>query len=80
MRGSTPYQKNHDRRLRNGGGLMYLVVVAFSGEHALKVQLEEVGRYSSEDEAKAAIEDFVEGVLELERPGYQGLVSKIIKI
>ena len=59
---------------------MYIAVIAFTGDSAMKVQIEEVGRFGSEDEAESAIADYIEGTLELERPGFKGLASEIIKV
>ena len=59
---------------------MYIALVAFSGPHATQVQLENVGLFSTEHEAEVAIEGFIEDVLEIERPGYSGLVKKIFSL
>lgn len=59
---------------------MYIALVAFSGPHATQVQLENVGLFSTEHEAEIAIENFIEGVVEIERPGYTGLVKKIFSL
>jgi hypothetical protein len=59
---------------------MFLAIVAYTGPDALKVQIDEVGRYPTESEAKAAIENFIEGTIEIERPEYQGLQSRVIEI
>ena len=39
-----------------------------------------MGRFSTAEGANQAIENFVEGVLEIERPGYEQLVKKVIEI
>ena len=59
---------------------MFLAIVAFTGPDAFQVQVEEVGRFSTVEEANQAMENFVEGVLEIERPGYEQLVKKVIEI
>lgn len=56
---------------------MYVALVAFSGPHATQVQLDKVGIFPTEPDAETAIEDFIESVLKIERPGYTGLVKKI---
>lgn len=59
---------------------MYLAVVAFTGPDTFQVQVEEVGRFNSEEEAALAIDDFVEGVLEIERAGYEQLAKKVFEL
>ena len=59
---------------------MFLAIVAFIGTDALKVQIEEVGRFSKKEDAQSAVEDFIENVLEIERPGYTHLAEKIMEI
>lgn len=59
---------------------MYLAVVAFTGPDTFQVQVEEVGRFNSEEEAASAMDDFVEGVLEIERPGYEQLAKKVFEL
>ena len=59
---------------------MLLAMVAFTGEESLQVQLEKVGFYQSVDEAEQGIAIFVEEVLEIERPNYEGLTTRIIKV
>jgi len=59
---------------------MYVALVAFLGPHAAQIQLEKVGIFPTEPDAEIAIEDFIESVLEIERPGYTGLVKKIFPI
>ena len=58
----------------------YLAVVGYTGPEATQIQLDYVGTFDSEDEANQALEEFIEGDLEIERPGYQGLVTKIFRI
>lgn len=59
---------------------MFLAMVAFTGEESLQVQLEKVGFYHSVDEAEQGIAIFVEEVLEIERPNYKGLTTRIIEV
>jgi len=58
----------------------YLVVVAYTGPEAIQIQLNYVGTFDSEGKANQALEGFIEGTLEIERPGYQGLVTKIFRV
>lgn len=59
---------------------MFLAILAFIGPEAVKVQIEEVGRFPKKDEAQQAIKDFIENFLEIERQGYSHLAEKIIEI
>ena len=59
---------------------MFLAIVAFTGEESLQVQVEKVGFYQSVDEAEQGIAIFVEEVLEIERPNYKGLTTRIISV
>ena len=59
---------------------MLLAMVAFTGEESLQVQLEKVGFYQSVDEAEQGIAIFVEEALEIERPNYKGLTTRIISV
>ena len=59
---------------------MFLAIVAFTGEESLQVQVEKVGFYQSVDEAEQGIAIFVEEILEIERPNYKGLTTRIISV
>ena len=59
---------------------MYHAIVAFKGPASFQIQIEEVGVYENREEAEHAINNFIEDVLEVERPGYESLVSKIVKL
>ena len=59
---------------------MYVSVIAFNGPDTVEIQIEKVGIHETIEEAEQAIENFIEDVLEIERPGFKDLVSKILKI
>ena len=59
---------------------MYHAIVAFKGPTSFQIQIEGVGVYETREKAEHAINDFIEDVLEIERPGYEDLVSKIVKL
>ena len=59
---------------------MYAAVIAFLGPYANQIQLEMVGVFPSEKDAENAIQNFIDSVLEVERPDYSGLVKKIFFI
>ena len=58
--------------------MKYIAVLAYNGPVASEIQLDCIGAFSEESEAKEAIENYIIDTLEVEREGYQNLVVKII--
>jgi len=42
-----------------------------------QIQVDYIGTFNSEEKAEQAIEEFIEGTLEIERPDHQGLVTRV---
>ena len=59
---------------------MYIAIVAYLGPEALKTQIEVVGLFQSQTDAEFEITNFIENFLEIERPNFSKLNSKVIKL
>jgi hypothetical protein len=57
--------------------MKYHAVIAYSGPEVEQIQVDYIGTFNSEEKAEQAIEEFIEGTLEIERPNFQGLVKNI---
>jgi len=57
--------------------MKYHAVIAYSGPEVEQIQVDYIGTFNSEEKAEQAIEEFIEGTLEIERPNFQGLVTNI---
>lgn len=59
---------------------MFLGLIAYMGNESTEVQVDVVGIFCSECAAKDSIDEFIESVLEQERPGYSALKATITDI
>ena len=57
--------------------MKYHAVIAYSGPEVEQIQVDYIGTFNSEEKAEQAIEEFIEGTLEIERPDHQDLVKKV---
>ena len=58
--------------------MKYVAVLAYNGPEAFEIQLDCIGVFGQERAAKEAIDDYIANTLEVEREGYENLVTKII--
>lgn len=58
--------------------MKYIAVIAYNASEALSIQLDYLGSFDDESSAKEAVENYIEGTLEIVRAGYENLVVRII--